>query len=464
MATFKVGADGKAPEYARPGDIIVTGGGTYQVGADGKGVLFSKDVNTANFSGSYDTPHQNPVNAVTQPQAQLRGLSLADKYGLTYDVNAIKGILDNATRQKYTEQKQAYEQTENQFYKNISDTQATTLDTLRRAQAQAVATGASRGIAAANEISTMLGMQQTSTDAANELAVAGDQLGAKEAAEIAANSATALETSNAVKQAIGNLDSTLYGYDTQGSIGYLDYLAAMSNVGAQKYAADKSLEATKYSSDSYQKNTSTSSNTTYGTSNTKYANATPAEIDKTVSDVKKGKNPSGDTMVKDSNGTDIRIHDNGDGTYSLFGISGKDLPNIDAATLAKLRRHAYNIDSIINYDYGSMTLPTVKTVSEAQSYYNKYGTAPAGWKYDAASKSWIPGNDGGSWAKDESNIIAGSTAHGRQIKVGSVVWTYDTKSDVWSAGQGHMGSTSMTPAEFQAYVNKQNPNTIRVIK
>ena len=27
MATFKVGADGKAPEYARPGDIIVTGGG-----------------------------------------------------------------------------------------------------------------------------------------------------------------------------------------------------------------------------------------------------------------------------------------------------------------------------------------------------------------------------------------------------------------------------------------------------
>ena len=69
-----------------------------------------------------------------------------------------------ATKQKT--QKDASERLYNQTY----GTQATALDTIRRSNAEAIATGASKGVQAANELSSILGMQTTASDEATLLA------------------------------------------------------------------------------------------------------------------------------------------------------------------------------------------------------------------------------------------------------------------------------------------------------
>ncbi len=178
---------------------------------------------------------------VTNPS--LNGLPLGDMYGLTYDYDKILGLLNKATTDAYAAREQESKQAENTFYKNLMDTQSTTLDTLRQAQAAAVATGASRGIAAANELSAILGMQEGSTDEANLLANATQNLAGEKQADMSKNASSALDTSNAIKQAIANMDLTKYGYDVQKLLGDLDYLASL-------YNADRTLEGVKYNADS----------------------------------------------------------------------------------------------------------------------------------------------------------------------------------------------------------------------
>ena len=78
-----------------------------------------------------------------------------------------------------------YEATANKFYEQMYGTQATALDTIRkRNNAAAVATGASRGIQAANELSAILGLQETNTQTASELAQQRNLLADQEGAAL----------------------------------------------------------------------------------------------------------------------------------------------------------------------------------------------------------------------------------------------------------------------------------------
>lgn len=87
------------------------------------------------------------------------------KYGIDYsqeEQDRIAGIFQEAATG-------AYGQAQNQYSQNIADQQASLQDTLRRSQAEAVATGASRGLQAANELSAMLGLQQEAAQGATTL-------------------------------------------------------------------------------------------------------------------------------------------------------------------------------------------------------------------------------------------------------------------------------------------------------
>jgi len=73
MATYKVGADGKAPAGLKPGDTVVTGGGTYTIGgvnANGSytGATKTSDTNTYNYNGGYTTAPSAATVAQTQAQ------------------------------------------------------------------------------------------------------------------------------------------------------------------------------------------------------------------------------------------------------------------------------------------------------------------------------------------------------------------------------------------------------------
>lgn len=215
---------------------------------------FKPQLNVGNTMGQAITPN-------------LVGSGIGDLYGITYDQNTIKDILNRATEAEYASKEAEYGTTENKYINQAQTDQATTLDTLRRSNQQASMNNAMMGANSANALSAILSGQQLNATNMLDLANQRNLLQSQKAAAMTANASTALSDSNAIKQAIANIDLSKYGYDTQQMVGQLDYLAALNDALAQikssqtaadatKYASDNDLAGTKYNADSYQKNTS----------------------------------------------------------------------------------------------------------------------------------------------------------------------------------------------------------------
>lgn len=167
-------------------------------------------------------------------------------YGLTYDPNKIKAILDTNTAAQFRTEQNQLNQTQNQFYSNQYNTQASALDTIRKANAQAIANGASKGMQSANELSAILNLQQQGTQTATSLASQQNQLYDKEQAAYAQNAVNAIQQANTVGQ-------NLYSADIQQNVGQMQYYAALEqalkNLQGVQYTADQNLAGTKYNAD-----------------------------------------------------------------------------------------------------------------------------------------------------------------------------------------------------------------------
>lgn len=193
------------------------------------GVPISSGGSSSSGKGSYK------VTGVDKPSrtGYLRSAKeLADLYDINYDMDAIKKIYDDATNAKYALLSKELEQGENDFYTNNANANATLLDTLRKATSSAIATGASRGIAGAEQLGLMMEQQQAITDEATNLAQERANMADKIAAEKAENIINALEYSDNLKKTLGNLSSNIYSADTQYDVGLLDWAAQMKNVEA----------------------------------------------------------------------------------------------------------------------------------------------------------------------------------------------------------------------------------------
>lgn len=196
-----------------------------------------------------------------QSSAKLLGSKeLAELYGITYDENAILSKFNTATDAEYALRRKEAGVNENKFYSNLVNTQGTALDTIRKSNAAAVATGASRGMQAANELSSILGLQQSGIEEATKLADDRALLVDKEAAARAKNIVDSFTESNKVKQALAGLDANKYAADTQFSVGQMDYYAKvdaaaknlqglLAQADATKYTADQNLSGNKYVAD-----------------------------------------------------------------------------------------------------------------------------------------------------------------------------------------------------------------------
>lgn len=103
------------------------------------------------------------------------------------DEQAILDKYNAATIAQYNLQKEQNRLAENQFYNQMYNTQRTAMDTIRQANAAAVSSGASRGVQAANELSSLLGLQQESVASATELAQASRQTAQEETAAVLEN-------------------------------------------------------------------------------------------------------------------------------------------------------------------------------------------------------------------------------------------------------------------------------------
>lgn len=135
-------------------------------------------------------------------------------YALSTDAQSIKSMYDQATAAAQAVEERGIANAEAAWQRNLAGTQATALDTIRKNNASAIATGASKGMQAANELSAILGLQDTAVEESTALAQQRLDLADAYAAEYAKNAITAQETANANKQAMMNAAMQQYGYDT----------------------------------------------------------------------------------------------------------------------------------------------------------------------------------------------------------------------------------------------------------
>lgn len=439
----------------------------------------NKDSGEWSVTPNYATASPMDNAGVKPTQPELAGLELGDKYGIVYDQPTIQKLLDDATKAQFGLRNQQQAQSENKFYNTMLDTQGTALDSLRKTQASAVATGASRGMAAANELSAILNLQQVSTDESTLLAQNRDNLNIEEAAGYKQNASDSLETSNALKQAIAGLSSTKYGYDTQGYAAILSYLAALADVSAQKYSSDTTLTGVKYNADANVAaagKTYGSSGYTYngGTSDTGSTPVTPGALDEL--NTKIAANDNG--WAPD--GKKYTISNNGDGTYTISnftdytGATGNFI--VDQAEMEKIANNGYDPNAVRNPDYGTETVKNTydatsdnKTMSlaEVNAYYAKYGQYPAGWsvaKQAFVGDRNVPNNPSpeynSTYAKDQYTITG---AQGQKISVGygnyATTWTYNTKTGMWTNSSGNTRNMN----DFKEYLKKQNQAYVKAL-
>lgn len=170
------------------------------------------------------------------------GRELAALYDIDYDPKVIEDALNTATKAQYKALRDEFDATANQFYNQMYGVQNTALDTIRKSNAEAVATGASRGIQAANELSAILGLQDTMNETATDLTQQRNQLASKEQAALFENVLTAMDKANTLKTALANLASNYYASDVQFDVGEMNFWAAINQ-------AAQALAGTKYSAD-----------------------------------------------------------------------------------------------------------------------------------------------------------------------------------------------------------------------
>ena len=422
--------------------------GLAETDGNGSVITYAPVYNSAQGTWTVTPQYQNPQQQIalntqnpTANSAVLSGLELGNMYGLTYNMDSIKAILDAATQAQYALKNQQYAQTENQFYNQMNNTQATALDTLRQSQAAAVATGASKGMSAANELSAILNLQNAASTEANTLATGKQNLAAEEAQAYKDNASTALTTSNAVKQAIAQLAQTKYGYDTQGYAAQLSYLSALQDALAQKYGSDKTLEGVKYNADANVEASKIAAQK-YGSSDYTYTGGNSSSS---------SSNPSSKSSTSSSSNS----------SSGTSGMPGSPKIGTNTAAGLGMTTTGKTDDGIWTYEEKYKGEMTEADRARAMKIYNDTGHWPMDitgkynnktGKYDLSyTNNWL------------TNKITFNGKTGQQIKVGygrgATVWTYDGVKKTWSNE-----ISTMNNAQFKAYLQKHNPAYVKKIK
>ena len=186
---------------------------------------------------------------------ELEGTRVGDRYGLTYDKDTIRSKFDRATETEFQRRQKEHDMARTQYDTDLHRTQRTALDTLRQGRHDAIATGASRGMQAAQELSTVLGLGAEGAEGATQLAQDQALLGDREAEAYTQNLVQALEESNRLRSVMGELDHQRYAADTQLAVGELDHdariEAAIKQAEAAEYGADRQLEGTRHTADQH---------------------------------------------------------------------------------------------------------------------------------------------------------------------------------------------------------------------
>lgn len=156
-------------------------------------------------------------------------------------------VLNEQSEAAYRKQQVGVAEAQNQYVQNQAQNQLSALDAIRRSNASAIANGANAGLQAANELSAILGLQDTVSAEATNLANTAIDNAAAYNEQLNANAATGLKEANSMNATLSSNNAELAKsaaaiYDSDASakatVDAADIAAA-----AQKYAADKAAEA-----------------------------------------------------------------------------------------------------------------------------------------------------------------------------------------------------------------------------
>jgi hypothetical protein len=117
----------------------------------------------------------------------------------------LQSKFDAITKAEYDKQRTNLQTATNKYYNQLYDTQQTTMDTIRQANAQAVASGASKGVQAANELSALLGLQSEAVTGATDLANQATTLAQDESQAMLENMLTAETQAAEQNQALAQI-------------------------------------------------------------------------------------------------------------------------------------------------------------------------------------------------------------------------------------------------------------------
>ena len=151
------------------------------------------------------------------------------------DQDKLLSLYNNAAKTQYEGNLQALDASRQEYGKALMSAQDNYLNAMREANASAIASGAARGTQAANELSTMLGLQQESMQGATDLANQRAKAGIDYANALAEAQVNAEDTTYNRQKAI--TDQLLQQYasdnDVLGMLGYGalgDYMAGNTDV------------------------------------------------------------------------------------------------------------------------------------------------------------------------------------------------------------------------------------------
>ena len=384
---------------------------------------------------------------ITVENPVLAGLELGDKYDIQYNQDYILDLLDKATAAEYNSKRQEFAATENKFYNELYDTQASALDAIRASNNAAVATGATKGMAAAQQLAAILGLEQSSVESATDLANKRNELAAKEAEAYAKNANTALDTSNTLKNAIAEAALNKYGYDTQGYVGALEYNAALQSVlgeiiqsqnaaSATMYNADRNLAGTQYAAD---KNGKYSGGRYSGGSGSGSGSGSKSGSGSGSSSKKNYNNGSQDEGTIKSMQRVLGIGADGywgpksqEAAQKKWGVSSADEAYKKwkaAADKADQKDKGNTSDSVTTKTYNGKKYSYNKTTG-AYVYNGKVYTTKA--KLEAAINASVNGPDAVAGAAPSYNWVSKNTVSGETIYYDKSSGKYKYKNNIYS--------------------------------
>lgn len=196
--------------------------------------------NLRGLTSTYDNTGQNKIQG---------SIGLGDLYELDYDRDTIEKVFNQGTDAQYALMQKENKIAQNQYANNQFANQQSAVETLRQQRNEQIASGMARGLNAAQEQGTVLGLQQEGAAGALELANK-QQLAADEiAVAYADNVVKALEEANAVKQAMAGISAQLYEADMLGYTGELSAAAQMDANASNRYGSELGYEGTIYTAD-----------------------------------------------------------------------------------------------------------------------------------------------------------------------------------------------------------------------